>query len=111
MGRDRNELSRMLQAICEQLEQDLRHKGYRAQTIGIKLRFDDFSILTRDITVDAPVVAAAELIHYARQNLRRTQIRHRKLRLIGVRAAKLMAEADCEAMGSQPVQLALGDFL
>ncbi|WP_298050256.1 DNA polymerase IV [uncultured Paenalcaligenes sp.] len=111
VGRDRNELSRMLQAICEQLEQDLRHKGYRAQTIGIKLRFDDFSILTRDITVDAPVVAAAELIHYARQNLRRTQIRHRKLRLIGVRAAKLMAEADCEAMDSQPVQLALGDFL
>lgn len=110
VGRDRAELTAMLTAICTQLEQDLRQKGYRAQTIGVKLRFDDFSILTRDLTVDTPVLLASDIIHHARQNLRRAQLRDRRLRLVGVRAAKLIAEADCVAFDSQPMQLALGDF-
>jgi DNA polymerase-4 len=32
---------------------DLQRKGYVGKTIGIKLRFDDFKIATRDQTVDA----------------------------------------------------------
>lgn len=106
----KNELTQILIAVCEQLEQDLRKKGYRAYTIGIKLRFDDFSIMTRDVTVDKPIVMTGDLLDTARQNLRRTDIRHRKLRLLGVRAAKLIAEADCITFDTQPEQLSLGDF-
>lgn len=106
----RNELTQILIAVCEQLEQDLRKKGYRAYTIGIKLRFDDFSIMTRDVTVVTPIAMAKDLLEAARQNLRRTDIRHRKLRLVGVRAAKLIAEADCVSFDAQPAQLSLGDF-
>lgn len=110
VSHNKQALTQHLIAVCNQLEHDLRTKGYRAQTIGIKLRFDDFSLLTRDITVDRPLLLATDLLDVARQNLRRTQIRHRKLRLLGVRAAKLIAEEDCHAFDSQPVQLALSDF-
>lgn len=106
----KNELTQALISVCKQLEQDLQQKGYRAHTIGIKLRFDDFSIMTRDVTVDRPIAMSTELLHAARQNLRRTDIRHRKLRLLGIRAAKLIAEADCVSFDTQPEQLSLGDF-
>lgn len=106
----RNELTQILIAVCEQLAQDLRKKGYRAHTVGIKLRFDDFSIMTRDLTLDKPIAVAKDILAAARQNLRRTDIRHRKLRLLGVRAAKLIAEADCVPLDAQPEQLILGDF-
>ncbi|HJH24474.1 MAG TPA: DNA polymerase IV [Paenalcaligenes hominis] len=104
---DRQTLSVILERICQQLEQDLRAKAFRAQTIGIKLRFDDFSILTRDLTLERPVVNGADILHAARQNLRRTEIRHRRLRLVGVRATKLIAEADCVVFDNTPQQLNL----
>lgn len=107
----RSELTAILETICRQLEQDLRQKGYRAQTIGIKLRFDDFSILTRDVTVDRPVICAVDIIHAARLNLRRTQIKQRRLRLVGVRATKLIAETECYALDTTPEQLNLEGLL
>lgn len=107
---DKAELSRLLITVCEQLEQDLHKNACRAYTIGIKLRFDDFSIITRDLTLEHPVLKMTEIIAAARQNLRRTQIRHRKLRLLGVRATKLIAESTYAELTSQPEQLSLGDF-
>lgn len=104
------ELSGLLITVCEQLEQDLRKNACRAYTIGIKLRFDDFSIITRDVTLDQPVLKMADILAAARQNLRRTQIQHRKLRLLGVRATKLITESACAQISSQPEQLLLGDF-
>ncbi len=106
----RNELTAVLESMCAQLEQDLRQKSYRAQTIGIKLRFDDFSIVTRDLTLACPVLMAADIIHAARLNLKRTQIRHRRLRLLGVRATKLVAEADCVGFDTSPQQLRLDEW-
>lgn len=104
---DRQALSAVLERICQRLEQDLREKSFRAHTIGIKLRFDDFSILTRDLTLERPVVHSEDILYAARQNLRRTNIRHRRLRLVGVRATKLLAEAGCIVFDNTPQQLNL----
>ena len=68
---------------------------------------DDFSVVTRDITLEKPIVAAADIIQAARQNLRRTQIKHRRLRLLGVKAAKLILEEDCHVFETTPQQLNL----
>lgn len=53
------------------------------------------------------MVNSDEILHAARQNLRRTDIRHRRLRLVGVRATKLIAEADCLVFDTTPQQLNL----
>ena len=49
--RDRAELGAIFTELCEQLAGDLARKSYAAKTIGIKLRFDDFKIATRDLTL------------------------------------------------------------
>ena len=50
--RDRAELGELFTRLCRQVAADLERKGYVGRTIGIKLRYDDFSSVTRDQTID-----------------------------------------------------------
>jgi DNA polymerase-4 len=50
--RDRAELGAIFTELASR-GGGLQRKGYVGKTIGIKLRFDDFKIATRDQTVDA----------------------------------------------------------
>ena len=68
---------------------DLQRKGYVGKTIGIKLRFDDFKIATRDQTIDEPTADARRIRQVAGQCLKRVDL-SRRLRLLGVRVGSLM---------------------
>jgi DNA polymerase IV len=86
--RDRPALSALFTSLCTQVAGDLKRKGYRARTIGIKLRFDDFHTFTRDTTLQAPIDDAEVIRRTAGECLKRVPLT-RKLRLLGVRAANL----------------------
>jgi DNA polymerase-4 len=96
---DRDELTRILTRLCEQLAADLARKGYAARTVGVKVRFDDFRSVTRDSTLGVPVAGAAALLAGARQCLKRIQF-SRRLRLLGVRASNLCDPHDIEQLGA-----------
>lgn len=85
---DRAQLTRTLTELCERVAGDLRRKGYRGRTIGIKLRYDDFRTVTRDCTLDAPVGGADEIRRAARECLKRVPLQ-RRIRLLGVRVGGL----------------------
>jgi DNA polymerase-4 len=91
--RDREELTRILLAMGEKLAQDLARKGFLAQNVGIKLRFEDFTTLTRDHSLPEPIGDAADLIATARACLKRVNL-DRKIRLLGIRAGSLVKEAE-----------------
>lgn len=86
--RDRAELSRIFTDLCMRLAQDLQRKGYAARTIGIKLRYEDFKIATRDQTSEAHTADAATIRQLAGQCLKRVPL-DKRLRLLGVRASGL----------------------
>jgi DNA polymerase-4 len=86
--RDRAELGRVFTALCEEVASDLQRKGYRGRTIGIKLRFDDFKTVTRDLTLPDAVADAPSIRHAAGLCLKRVDL-SRRLRLLGVRAGAL----------------------
>jgi DNA polymerase-4 len=86
--RDRAELSAVFTRLCERVATDLQRKGYRARTVGIKLRFDDFRTVTRDLTLPEATADAHELRQAAGQCLKRVDLA-RRLRLLGVRASGL----------------------
>jgi DNA polymerase-4 len=86
--RDRAELGAILTELCEGLASDLQRKGYATKTVGVKLRFDDFRIVTRDVTLPAHVMSARELRRAAGACLKRVDLT-RRLRLLGVRAGGL----------------------
>ena len=86
--RDRAELSRIFSQLVEQLATDLARKGFETRTVGIKLRFEDFKTVTRDLTLPKPTADAAAIRRAAGSCLKRVDLA-RRLRLLGVRAATL----------------------
>ena len=72
--RDRAELGAIFTELCEQLAGDLARKSYAAKTIGIKLRFDDFKIATRDLTLPAHTLDARAIRRAAGSCLKRVDL-------------------------------------
>jgi DNA polymerase-4 len=99
---DRDALSAILTRLCERLADDLQRKGYVSRTISIKLRYDDFQIVSRNVTLPQPVAEPAAILQAARECLKRVPLQ-RKLRLLGVRASTLESPGVMARM-PQPVQ-------
>ena len=95
---DKAELGAIFTRLCEQVASDLQRKAYRGRTIGIKLRFDDFRTVTRDLTLEAPTADAADIRRAAGQCLKRVDL-GRRLRLLGVRAGSLTRELATQTLG------------
>jgi DNA polymerase IV len=91
--RDRDELSQLLIGLCERVSGDLERKGYLGRTIGVKLRFADFAIVTRDVTVERATRDPGAIRDAVRGCLRRVTF-DRRLRLLGVRVGTLVRDDD-----------------
>lgn len=87
--RDKPDLSQAFTQLCERVASDLQRKGYTCRKIGIKLRFDDFKTVTRDLTLLAPISDAKSLRHAAGKCLKRIDL-SKNIRLLGVKASGLM---------------------
>ena len=101
--RDKTELGAVFTKLCEQVAADLQRKGYVGKTIGIKLRYDDFKSVTRDITIDHYTADPKSIRQIAGQCLKRVPLQQR-LRLLGVRVGALRKHSDLE---SSEVNIAL----
>ena len=85
---DKVELGDIFTRLCQQLSEALITKSYATKTIGIKVKFDNFKTVTRDLTLDHPIQDAKSIRQAASQVLKRVNFEH-KLRLLGVRASSL----------------------
>ncbi|MCF8149595.1 MAG: DNA polymerase IV [Burkholderiaceae bacterium] len=93
---DRATLTQVFTALCTQVSADLQRKHFLARTIGIKLRFEDFRTVTRDLSLASPTADPAIIRRAARECLRRVPL-ELKLRLLGVRASTLAASSAAHA--------------
>jgi DNA polymerase IV len=94
-------LTRLTGELCETLSREER----RGRTIGIKVRFDDFSTVTRARSLDAAVNDEKTVGTVALDLLRRLDPR-RPVRLLGVRVAGL-DEAHARALPDDQLSLSL----
>ena len=112
---DLDELRRTLRAHAERVGADLRRQGRRARTVTLKLRWSDFTTLTRSRTVVQPVQLTDELagLGVALLDELLTRERMRPVRLIGLGASNLVEDAvqlgfdDTEARRAANVDRAL----
>ena len=105
--RDRAVLSEIFTDLCTRVAGDLQRKGYLGRTIGIKLRFEDFRTVTRDLTLPDPTADPTIIRRAAGECLRRVPL-EQKLRLLGVRASALssgsaLPEVDQSPQGELPL--------
>ena len=86
--RDKAELGAVFTQLAIQVAADLQKKGYVGRTIGIKLRFEDFKTVTRDMSIELPTAEAATIRLAAGLCLKRVDLA-RRIRLLGVRVGAL----------------------
>ncbi len=90
---DRAQLSEIFTSLCQRVSDDLQRKGYVGKTIGIKLRYDDFRTVTRDLSLPVATDDAKEIRRAAGECLKRVPLQKR-LRLLGVRVSALIRKGD-----------------
>lgn len=98
---DREQLSRIFTILCQRVSADLVRKRVLGKTIGIKLRYADFSTVTRDITLPVPTSDTTTIRRAAGECLKRVRLDQR-LRLLGVRISHLSPVP--EGLAAEPEQ-------
>ncbi|MDB5807144.1 MAG: polymerase [Betaproteobacteria bacterium] len=91
--RDREKIAEVLARLCDQVAEDLQRRKYLGRTVGVKLRYSDFKIVTRDKTLPAAVNDAAAIRVAAFECLARIPL-PRAIRLVGVRVGTLYKEGE-----------------
>ncbi len=85
---DKAELGEVFTKLCDSVARDLQRKGYLGRTIGIKLRWGNFKIATRDMTLEQATDDPKVIRRTAGLALKRLDLSQR-FRLLGVRVGKL----------------------
>jgi DNA polymerase-4 len=93
---DRAALSHIFTELCEDLAGDLQRKGYVGKTVGLKMRYDNFKTVTRDLTIDEPTQDARAIRRAASECLKRVPL-ERRIRLLGVRISGLCRQEQAAA--------------
>jgi DNA polymerase-4 len=94
-------LHRELLRLSHRTAERLRSSGMVARTVALKLRYADFSTITRSRTVHTPVDSAQLIYAVAVQLLESIGTRTMTVRLVGIRAEQL------EDAGQTSLQLSL----
>jgi DNA polymerase-4 len=89
---DAGELHRVLLQLADGVGQRLRRSGVLGRTIAIKLRFADFTTITRSRTLGEPTDVSRRIYEAARELYDQANSSARPVRLIGVRAEQLVGD-------------------
>jgi len=99
---DRAVLHRELLRLCERTTATLRRRGLRGRTVALKLRFPDFTTISRSRTLPEPT-DGGRIVHAVALDLLDAHLpAGARVRLIGVRVEQLVRDGMAE-------QLSLGD--
>ena len=79
-----------LARLAERVGGGLAKRGLGARTVTLKVRYEDFTTLTRAHTLRAPTADPAEIAAWARRLLRRSEAGKRRVRLLGVGGSGLV---------------------
>ena len=86
--RDQERLETTLAHLSEKVARRLREHGLHARTIQLKLRYSDFTTLTRAYSLPAPTQLDIDLIEHSRRLLLTNWDRRQAVRLLGVHVSQ-----------------------
>jgi DNA polymerase-4 len=84
---DQAQLESTLMRLSEMVGRRLREHGFYARTIQLKLRYKDFSTITRAHTLPSPTQLDTEIFEQIRMLFRRNWKKNAEVRLVGVHAS------------------------
>jgi DNA polymerase-4 len=90
---DSNQLESTLMRLSEMVGRRLREAGYYARTLQLKLRYKDFTTITRAHTLPTATQLDNEIFEHIRTLFRRNWKRGQEVRLLGVQASSFGPQA------------------
>jgi DNA polymerase-4 len=90
---DRPTLRACLREQAEEISAKLKRRRLGAHTVQVKVRYGDFTTLTRQFSVEEPIVEARELFRLGCFLLGRQRLVSRPLRLLGLGVSSLRESA------------------
>jgi DNA polymerase-4 len=87
--RDEKYIDKIIKSLSENVSQRLKKSYMVGSTVRIKLRWSDFTSLTRQITLSIPTDDPSEIYSYSMKLLDTTWDRKRSIRLVGVGISNL----------------------
>jgi len=90
---DRKILRACLKEQAADIEARLKHRRLGAHTVQVKVRYGDFTTLTRQFTVEEPLTEAGDIYRLACWLLGRERLVSRPLRLLGLGVSRLREPA------------------
>jgi len=91
---DASQLEATLMRLSEMVGRRLRESRYYARTVQLKLRYKDFTTLTRAHTLAAPTQLDTEIFEHIRALFRKNWKRGVQIRLLGVHASSFTTQPD-----------------
>jgi DNA polymerase-4 len=91
---DAAQLESTLMRLCEMVGRRLREGKFHARTIQLKLRYKDFTTITRARTLPAPTQLDTEIFEQVRLLFYKNWKQGVPIRLLGVQASSFTTEAD-----------------
>jgi DNA polymerase-4 len=85
------QVARELLRDATEVAERLRHGGWVARTVGIKIRFADFTTVTRVRTLSEPTDTGSVIFECALELYRSLRLDQPRIRLVGVKAENLRA--------------------
>lgn len=92
---DKDSLTPIFTHLCISVANELKEKHYTAKGVGIKLRYKNFTQVTRELMLDGPTQDAATIRRAAGNALKRAPL-DKKIRLMGVKVYHLERETPSE---------------
>jgi DNA polymerase-4 len=83
--------------LSEKVGARMRRAGFSGSTVSIKVRFADFSTITRSHTRKVPTDTTREIFHEARALYLALRLDRARIRLVGVRVEGIVESDDVEA--------------
>jgi DNA polymerase IV len=91
---DASQLEATLMRLCEMVCRRLREANFHARTVQLKLRYKDFTTITRAHTLSAPTQLDTEIFEQIRTLFRKNWKKGMQVRLLGVQASSFTEAAD-----------------
>ncbi|MEZ4600960.1 MAG: DNA polymerase IV [Syntrophotaleaceae bacterium] len=91
---DRQEMHRALLDLAERVAARLRRKGLCGASLTLKVKYADFSTVTRSRTLDQGINHAMDIYHQAVELMGRTAAGEKAVRLLGISLGRLQNHGD-----------------
>jgi len=86
------EMHRVLKDLAARVASALAQEGTSGRTLTLKVRYDDFTTVTRSVTHEQPIGDEGMMLSLAKELLTRTEAGRRRVRLLGISLSNLCAD-------------------